>query len=99
MPKTDKIESLEKKLEQIKAQLSAEKSREKAQKRKDDTRRKILVGAYFLEQAQTEKKFAELVEKLDPFLKKTVDRNLFGLPSISGQKSKVSETEPENSAR
>jgi hypothetical protein len=95
MPKTAKIESLEKKLEQIKAQLAAEKAREKAQKRKDETRRKILVGAYFIDQAQTEKKMSELVEKLDPFLKKAADRKLFDLPPISEQKPKVSETEPE----
>ena len=87
MSKSDKIESLEKKLQQIKAQLSAEKAREKERQRKDDTRRKILVGAYFLDQAQTEKKMSELVAKLDPFLKKEADRKLFGLPPIASQET------------
>lgn len=78
MPKTAKIESLEKKLEQIKAQLTTEKARAKTQERKDDTRRKILLGAYLLEKEA----MAELTKKMDGFLKKPADRKLFGLAPL-----------------
>lgn len=78
MPKTVKIESLEKKLEQIKAQLAAEKSRAKAQKRKDDTRRKILLGAWLLEKEP----MAKLQKEMDGFLKKAADRKLFDLSPL-----------------
>lgn len=87
MSKTGKVQSLEKKLEQIKAQLSAEKSRIKAQDRKNETRRKILLGAYLLEK----KSMVELQKEMDGFLTRAADRKLFDLPVTKISKQ---ETEP-----
>ncbi len=84
-PKLDeRIETLEAKLKQLKVRqqrLEARKrARETAQARKDDTRRKILVGALILarvEQGRFPK--AELDEWLNAALTRADDRALFGL--------------------
>jgi len=47
-----RIDKLVKKKAQIEAQLQAARARDKAQKRKDDTRRKIIAGALALEHAE-----------------------------------------------
>ena len=75
-----RLDELDKKIKQLQAQKAAEQARVKAKKKKDDTRRKILVGAYFLEQAEKEDSMQALIEKIDPFLKRATDRRLFGLP-------------------
>ena len=86
--KSKKLEDLEKRIEQLKAQKQAEESRLKAQAKKDDTRRKILIGAFFLEQAEREGKTAELFKKLDPFLTRKADRLLFDLPESPASTAK-----------
>jgi hypothetical protein len=49
-----------------------------AQKRKDDTRRKIIAGALVLERAETDAAFAaELAALLNRFVTKPQDRALF----------------------
>jgi hypothetical protein len=49
-----------------------------AQKRKDDTRRKIIAGALMLERAETDPVFAaELVALLNHYVTKPQDRALF----------------------
>jgi large subunit ribosomal protein L7/L12 len=83
--KSKKLEDLEKKIEQLKAQKQAEEARIRARAKKDDTRRKILVGAYFLEQAQRDGTMTELVKKIDPFLTRKGDRLLFDLPEKQTQ--------------
>ena len=74
---SDKIEKLEKQMKQLQERIASEKARVKKKERKDDTRRKILVGAYFLE--KYEDNMAELVKMIDPFLSREKDRELFGL--------------------
>jgi septal ring factor EnvC (AmiA/AmiB activator) len=81
--KSKKLEDLEKKIEQLRNQKAAEEARLKAQVKKDDTRRKILVGAYFLEQAERDGTVSELFKKLDPFLTRKADRLLFNLPETT----------------
>jgi len=55
--------------------------RKKARKRKADTRRKILAGAWVLDEAEQRKDFGEFVLKqLDSFLTRPNDRALFDLP-------------------
>ena len=49
----DRIASLEKKREQIAAQISDLKARETAKKKKDDTRIKVLLGAWVLHRIET----------------------------------------------
>ena len=81
-----KIEAQLEKLKQLKARKQAiearEKSKQKEQERKDDTRRKILLGSYLIKkmndnEANKEKILAELNE----YLTEDRDRQLFGLPS------------------
>lgn len=54
-----------------------------AQERKDDTRKKVLVGAMYLEHG---KKYPDQQERtmklLSQYLQKTDDRTLFGLPPV-----------------
>ena len=51
--------------------------------RKEDTRRKILVGSYYLDKAKKDGSFDELVKHMDKFLVRDSERKLFGLSSIS----------------
>ena len=79
-----KIEAQLEKLKQLKAQKQAIEARERTKKqeqeRKDDTRRKILLGSYLIKkmnanEANKEKILAELNE----YLTEDRDRQLFGL--------------------
>ena len=79
-----KIEAQLEKLKQLKAQKQAIEARERtkilAQTRKDDTRRKILLGSYLIKkmnanEANKEKILAELNE----YLTEDRDRKLFDL--------------------
>ena len=83
-----KIEAQLEKLKQLKEQKQAiesrEKTKQKEQERKDDTRRKILLGSYLIKkmnanEANKEKILAELNE----YLTEDRDRQLFDLPKIS----------------
>ena len=79
-----KIEAQLEKLKQLKARKQAiearEKAKQKEQERKDDTRRKILLGSYLIKkmndnEANKEKILAELNE----YLTEDRDRMLFNL--------------------
>ena len=48
--KEERLKALEQKQAQIKAQIQALKARDTAQDRKDDTRRKVLLGGFVLAQ-------------------------------------------------
>jgi|WetSurSiteA1Bulk_404760.scaffolds.fasta_scaffold429555_1 predicted nucleic acid-binding Zn-ribbon protein len=71
------LEKLEEKKNQLQNQISNVKQRLQQAERQNDTRRKILVGAFFLEKYKD--KFPELVKQIDPFLSRLQDRALFGL--------------------
>ena len=55
---------------------------EKSLERKCDARRKILIGAYFMEQATEEGNLDSLLQKMDKYLKRNSDRKLFNLESF-----------------
>ena len=74
---TKKLDQLENQMERLKARLQLEKNRVNTKERKKETRRKILVGAYFMN--QYEDRMDELVKLLDPFLTRDNDRELFNL--------------------
>ena len=80
--KTDYLERLKQKREQINARIQAAEARDKTIERKRDARRKILVGAYHLEQAQKENTLAQLNKLMDGFLTRNSDRKLFDLPEL-----------------
>lgn len=79
-----KIEQQSEKLNQLKAQKQAIEAREKQrlseQQRKDDTRRKILLGAYFLKKmSENKEENTKILAELNEYLTEDRDRVLFGL--------------------
>ena len=79
----DRIKELESKKKQLEAKIQKLKSAESAKKRKEDTRRKILLGAMVMKLIQTGYWSKEEIYKhLDEFLDKQLDRKLFGLSEL-----------------
>ena len=80
MANAKRLEALEAKRKQLDAQIQALKTREQAQSRKDDTRRKVLIGGVVLKMVKTgEMPEARLSQLLDKHLDAERDRKLFGL--------------------
>ena len=81
-----KIEAQLEKLKQLKAQKQAiearERSKQKEQERKDDTRRKILLGSYLIKKMQNEANKEKILTELNEYLTENRDRQLFDLPKI-----------------
>ena len=80
-----RIDKLKAKKAQIDAQLKAAQARERAQKRKDDTRRKIISGALALEHAQRNpnSEFTQTMLRLiQNGVKADKDRALFDLDPL-----------------
>lgn len=85
----DRITTLEARLKQLKAQQVRAASRQRAlelrRNRKDEVRRKILVGAIVLDQVERAKfDKGQLQVWLDEGLTRPEDRALFDLPVITG---------------
>ncbi|MDM1759262.1 mobilization protein [Acinetobacter sp. 256-1] len=78
-----KIAKQQEKINQLKAQkqaiLAREKARQKAQDRKDDTRRKILLGSFLMKQMEDEAQKQKILAELNEYLTEDRDRKLFGL--------------------
>ena len=77
----ERIKDLEKKKKQIEARIQKLKAQESAKKRKEDTRRKILLGAlvqHLIKNGYWSEE--EIYNQLDKFLNKPIDRKLFDLP-------------------
>ena len=78
------LEKLRLKQDQLQARIRREQAKELAQKRKDDTRRKILAGAAMLDRAEKDAAFKlELHALLSRFLVRADDRALFDLPALT----------------
>jgi hypothetical protein len=81
-----KIEAQLEKLKQLKAQKQAiearEKTKQKEQERKNDTRRKILLGSYLIKKMQNETNKDKILAELNEYLTENRDRQLFDLPNI-----------------
>ena len=80
-----KIEAQLEKLKQLKAQKQAiearEKTKQKEQERKDDTRRKILLGSYLIKKMNANEANKEkILTELNEYLTEDRDRKLFDLP-------------------
>lgn len=76
----DRLAKLEEKRAKINAEIQRVKAREQQQKRKDETRRKVLIGAMILAKVDS-KEWPEdrLQTAMDQFLERDTDRALFGL--------------------
>lgn len=85
----ERLKALEEKQAQIKAQIQALKARDTVQERKNDTRRKVLLGGFVL--AQMKKKgigFNQITYEDARFvdtLKTERDRALFGQPPLAAK--------------
>ena len=76
----ERIEALKTKQKKIAAQMANLRAKQRTDERKRDTRRKILVGAVVLNQAETnDSARTKLWKLLDKSLEKDRDRELFGL--------------------
>ncbi|WP_435722145.1 mobilization protein [Acinetobacter baumannii] len=88
-----KIEAQLEKLKQLKARKQAiearERSKQKEQERKDDTRRKILLGSYLIKKMQSNEANKEkILAELNEYLTEDRDRQLFQpLKSVSVRKA------------
>lgn len=83
-----KIEAQLEKLKQLKAQKQAiearERTKQKEQERKDDTRRKILLGSYLIKKMQSNEANKEkILAELNDYLIGDRDRILFGLTLVN----------------
>lgn len=76
-----KLEKLLQKREQLNAEIQKARARETAQKRKEDTRRKILLGALVIEMMDKgELDDGVIMKRLEGFLTRDIDRKLFNFP-------------------
>lgn len=78
-----KLEQLEQQQAKLKKQIQAEKAKQRQQQRKDDTRRKVLLGAYVQTKMEESAHYkAELLAGLEKYLTRSNDRALFGFEPL-----------------
>ena len=85
MTKTEnRLKKLQEQRARINAEISRVKAKEQQQKRKEDTRKKVLVGALILSKVEKGEWAREkLLESMDAYLERDHDRALFALPPKS----------------
>ena len=76
------LDSLKKKRDIINARIKLMQNREQSKERKDNTRRKILIGSYYLELSNKNNSFDSVVKLMDSYLTRDSDRLLFGLKTV-----------------
>jgi hypothetical protein len=81
------IEKLKRQKQILAARIQKAESLQKQRDRKADTRRKILLGAYFLEKLRKDGTLESIKTELDNFLTRNNDRALFGLPALETETS------------
>lgn len=88
MPKTSqRIDFLKDQREKLNAKIKKLEAAEKHAEKKRDTRRKILIGAYYWDKAKEDNTVSDLVNRLDSYLTRDSDRELFDLPPRSSEKN------------
>jgi len=81
--KLGRLQKLEQQRQALEQKIRKEKSLQKDRERKEETRRKILVGALVLEEARSDPDLSEKIDQLiDKKLLRDDDRLLFGLEPI-----------------
>ncbi|MEI8055098.1 MAG: mobilization protein [bacterium] len=78
-----RLERLREQREKLNARIQSVEARVKTSERKQDVRKKILIGAYYLDQAEKNNAMSELKSIMNKFLKRDFDRELFGLEPLS----------------
>ncbi len=79
MASQEHLQNLLKKKQQIDARIASVRARVKKEEQKKETRKKILVGSYFLEKFEEEQKSDELKLIMADYLTRESDLKLFGL--------------------
>ena len=82
MASASNLDSLKKKRDIINARIRLVQNREQSKERKDNTRRKILIGSYYLEQSNKNNSFDDIIKLMNSYLIRDSDRMLFGLKPI-----------------
>jgi hypothetical protein len=88
----ERLQKLQERRDQLNAQLAAIEARAKQTKKKQDDRRKILLGSLILADLETQSELRNyLVERLPSFLTRPEDRKLFAdlLPGAPAPDSEV----------
>lgn len=80
LPTLSPLEKMKLQREKLDARIKLSENRVRTAESKRDLRRKILLGAYYLNKATEANKFDELKTLMDSFLTRPNDRELFGLP-------------------
>ena len=75
----DKVEKLREKQDILKARIQLIENKEKSKERKLETRKKILIGSYFLEKYQKDNEMKKLQDIMNEYLSRESDRKVFGL--------------------
>ena len=73
--------------EKLDARIHATEARLKNSERKKDIRRKILIGAYYLDKSAKENSMGKIKEIMDEYLTRNSDRVLFDLKSPIEEKN------------
>lgn len=73
------LEKLKEQRDKLNARIQQKEARLKSSERKIETRKKILIGSYFLDNAIKENKLDEIKSFMDKYLKRNSDRSLFDL--------------------
>ena len=80
----NQLEKLKAQRNTLNARIQSAEARARVSERKKDTRRKILVGAFYLDQAQGNPiQWAELQQRMASYLTRDSDRQLFELPPLT----------------
>ncbi len=89
-----KVDKIQAQLEKLTKRLKVEKARQRDRRRRDDTRRKILLGALVLQLMEKDKKFERrLRQNAEGFFDKPADRKLLGLLELpAGEKAPADDT-------
>lgn len=77
------LEKLKNQREKLNARIQSAEARLKTTERKKDSRRKILIGSYYLEEANKNNTWEEMKTILSQYLKRNSDRELFGLEPLA----------------
>jgi hypothetical protein len=83
-----RLEALKEKKARIHHRIQMLETRHKAKERKQETRRKILIGAYYLDKANEAGNIEEIKKIMDGYLTRDIDRQLFDLSPKETKKSK-----------
>lgn len=76
------LDRLKEQREKLNARIQLIEARAKTSERKQDTRRKILIGSYYLDKARKDETMNDLNKVMAEYLKKDFDRELFGLEPL-----------------